>query len=155
MPEAQPASKVSLSFAKLVATPTETTWSQAYNAGNLFVCLSLSIEEEDEELSLQALGKDLFNVLQSEFFTLQEKNTENIKKAIQTSLESVPHNVICCLTLAFFRDDMLFVFISTSGKIVMKRGDKVGTLLAKSDETDDVIVSASGFVENADTLVLE
>ena len=93
MPEALPVAKVSLSFAKLVATPTDTAWSQAYNAGNLFVCLSLSIEELDEEISLHALGKDLFNVLQSEFFTLQEKNTESIKSAINTSLESVPQNV--------------------------------------------------------------
>ena len=150
-----PLAKVSLSFAKLVATPTETAWSQAYNAGNLFVCLSLNVDEADEELSLHALGKDLFNILQSEFFTLQEKNTENIKKAIQTSLESVPHNVTCCLTLAFFRDDMLFVFISGSGKIVLKRGEKVGTLLAKTQSEDETLISASGFVENADTVVLE
>ena len=66
MPEV-PAAKVSLSFAKLVATPTETAWSQAYNAGNLFMCLSLSTPDTDEEISLHAIGKDLFNVLQSEF----------------------------------------------------------------------------------------
>src|SRR6185312_10453942 len=123
MPEA-PAAKVSLSFAKLVATPTETAWSQAYNAGNLFLCLSLSKQEEDEETSLHALGKDLFNVLQSEFFTLQEKNIDHIKRAIHTSLTSVPQNVTCCLTLAFFKDATLLVFISGNGKIVMKRGEK-------------------------------
>src|SRR6185437_2671222 len=125
MPEA-PIAKVSLSFAKLVATPTDTSWSQAYNAGNFFVCLSLIIDEPDEEISLQALGKDLFNVLQSEFFTLPEKNIEHIKKAISTSLESVPQNVTCSLTLAFFKEATLLVFISGSGKIVMKRGAKVG-----------------------------
>ena len=66
MPEVQSAPKLSLSFAKLVATPTDITWSQAYNAGNLFVCISLTgnEEERDKELSLQAFGKDLFNVLQ-------------------------------------------------------------------------------------------
>jgi len=153
MPETS-ATKVSLSFAKLVATPTETAWSQAYNAGNLFVCLSLSIQESDEEVSLQALGKDLFNVLQSEFFTLQEKNIEQIKKALQTSLESVPQNVTCCLTLAFFKESTLLVFISGSGKIVMKRDTKIGTLLAKKD-TDGDILSASGYVQNGDTLILE
>lgn len=122
MPEPLPVVKVSLSFAKLVATPTDTAWSQAYNAGNLFVCLSLSIEEINEEISLHALGKDLFNVLQSEFFTLQEKNTESIKSAINTSLESVPQDVNCSLTLAFFKDAALFVFIAGGGKVVMKKG---------------------------------
>ncbi len=154
MPEAS-AAKVSLSFAKLVATPTDTAWSQAYNAGNLFVCLSLSLDEADEELSLHALGKDLFNVLQSEFFTLQEKNTEHIKTAIHTSLESVPQNVTRSLTLAFFKDATLLVFIAGSGKIVMKRGEKVGTLLVKEETEDEVVTSASGFVQNADTFVLE
>src|ERR1700729_4357956 len=104
MPENHPAPKVSLSFAKLVATPTETSWSQAYNAGNLFACLSLKVEEVTEEISLHAIGKDLFNVLQSEFFTLQEKNTASIKMAIQTSLENIPSSVEIDLTLAFFRD---------------------------------------------------
>src|SRR6266404_90450 len=154
MPEASTA-KVSLSFAKLVATPTETAWSQAYNAGNLFVCLSLSLDETDKELSLHALGKDLFNVLQSEFFTLQEKNTPHIKAAIHTSLESVPQNVTCSLTLAFFKDATLLVFIAGSGKIVIKRAENVGTLLVKEDTQDEVITSASGFVQNADTFVLE
>jgi hypothetical protein len=155
MPEPQPVSKVSLSFAKLVATPTDTAWSQAYNAGNLFVCLSLSIEEIDEEISLQALGKDLFSVLQSEFFTLQEKNTESIKAAIKTSLESVPQSIICSLTLTFFKDTTLFVFIAGAGKVVMKRAEKVGTLLSEDKTDNGDIISASGYIQNNDTLVLE
>src|SRR5215469_5919367 len=155
MPDSQPVAPVSLSFAKLVATPTETAWSQAYNAGNLFVCLSLSVEEADEELSLQALGKDLFNVFQSEFFTLPEKNTEHIKKAIQTSLETIPQNVTVNLTLAFFKETTLFVFIAGSGKIVMKRGEKAGVLLAKQEVYEGTMTAASGYVENGDTIVLE
>jgi len=153
MPEA-PLAKVSLSFAKLVATPTDTAWSQAYNAGNLFLCLSLILDDPEDEVSLQALGKDLFNVLQSEFFTLPEKNIEHIKKAIHTSLQSVPQNVTCSLTLAFFKNTTLLVFISGSGEIVMKRGAKVGTLLAINPDDEDII-SASGYVQNADTLILE
>lgn len=155
MPEAQPVAKVSLSFAKLVATPTETAWSQAYNAGNFFVCLSLSTAEPDEETSLHALGKDLFNVLQSEFFTLQEKNTGSIKIAIRTSLASVPQNVNCSLNLAFFKDATLFVFIVGGGKVIMKRTDKVGTLLSQNETNNTDIISASGYVHNADTIVLE
>ena len=155
MPENHPAAKVSLSFAKLVATPTETAWSQAYNAGNLFVCLSLKVEEVTEDISLHSIGKDLFNVLQSEFFTLQEKNTASIKMAIQTSLENLPPHVQIDLTIAFFRDTTLFVFIAGSGKIILKRGTKVGTLLTKNDVYDGSSTSASGFIENSDTVILE
>lgn len=155
MPDSLPAAKLSLSFAKLVATPTDLAWSQAYNAGNLFVCLSLTTDEEKEDLSLQALGKDFFNVLQAEFFTLQEKNTEHIKAAIKTSLRSIPQNVSISLTLAFFKDTTLFVFIVGSGKIIMKRGEKVGVLLTKHEAFEETITAASGFLENADTLILE
>ncbi|HVA96786.1 MAG TPA: hypothetical protein VND99_03975 [Candidatus Acidoferrales bacterium] len=154
MPEVQPAAKLSLSFAKLVATPNDISWSQAYNAGNLFVCLSLAVAEAEEELSLQALGKETFNVLQSEFFTLEEKNIENIKTAIQASLENMPEHVTVSLVLAFFKDAILLVFIAGGGKIVMKRGEKAGTLLHKQSD-DRIITSASGFVEHADTIVLE
>jgi hypothetical protein len=154
MPEVHPAAKLSLSFAKLVATPTDTTWSQAYNAGNVFVCISLTSEEESEEISLQAIGKELFNVLQSEFFTLQEKNTATIKAAIETSLVQIPEQVTVGLTLAYFKDNTLFVFIAGNGKIVMKRGEKIGTLLAKQG-SDDSLSSASGFLGNTDTIILE
>src|ERR1700691_827664 len=153
MPEILPAAKLSLSFAKLVATPTDTAWSQAYNAGNVFVCIALTVVEATEEISLNAIGKELFNVLQSEFFTLQEKNIPNIKTAIHTSLANIPEQVTPCLTLAFFRDNTLFVFIAGSGKIIMKRGEKIGTLLAKQ-ENDNTITAASGFVANADVIIL-
>jgi NHL repeat-containing protein len=155
MPEATPVAKLSLSFAKLVATPTETAWSQAYNAGNVFVCISLTTSELTEETSLQALGKDLFNVLQSEFFTLQEKNTESIKTAIQTSFANVPEHITVGLTLAFFKDATLFVFIAGSGKVVMKRGEKIGVLLSRNGTEDGDITAASGFVQHTDTIILE
>lgn len=158
MPESQPAAKLSLSFAKLVATPTDTAWSQAYNAGNVFVCISLTVANEneiDEELSLHTVGKDLFNILQSEFFTLQEKNIASIKSAIQTSLSNVPQQLKVSLTLAFFKDNTLSVFIAGKGKIIMKRNDKIGVLLAKNSNEEDEITSASGYVENADTVLIE
>jgi len=154
MPETNPAAKLSLSFAKLVATPTDTSWSQAYNAGNVFVCISLVAAQEEQEVSLQALGKDLFNVLQSEFFTLQEKNINNIKTAIQTSLSTIPEEIIVSLTLAYFKENTLHVFIAGTGKIIMKRGGKIGVLLTKR-QNDNIITSASGFVSNSDTIILE
>jgi len=154
MPETNSATKLSLSFAKLVATPTDISWSQAYNAGNLFACISLTIPQADDTILLSALGKDLFNVLQSEFFTLQEKNINTIKTAIQTSLSTISEGVNISLTLAYFKDNILLVFIAGSGRIIMKRDEKIGVLLTKQ-QNDDLITSASGFIANSDTIILE
>src|SRR4051812_27336884 len=95
--------KPSLAFAKLVATPTGTGWSQVYNAGNLFACLALARPEAYEEVSLQLVGKEIFNTLEAEFFTLERKDLASIKKALEISIESLPSEVTLNLTLAYFK----------------------------------------------------
>src|SRR6266498_1841689 len=104
MPESPHVVKPSLSFAKLVATPTDSAWSQAYNAGNLFACLSVSVVEKNENISLPATGKDVLNLLESEFFTLEEKTITSIKQAIHESLTKLPSSVTVDLTLVYFTD---------------------------------------------------
>jgi hypothetical protein len=155
MPDVQYAAKPTLSFAKIVASPSESAWSQAYNAGNLFVCLSLFMPEPVEGVSLLALGKDVFNLLQSEFFSLEEKTPDAIKEAIRISTSKVPEGVDVSIALANFKDHSLTVFIAGSGKIVMKRREKVGTLLQKQGTFSGETTFASGFLENGDTVVLE
>lgn len=155
MPESHPTAKSSLSFAKLVATPTDTAWSQAYNAGNLFACLSLTLEKSNEELSLHALGKEIFSVFHSEFFTLQEKNTATIKEVMQKSLEKLPQEILVSLTLAYFKENTLIICIAGSGKVMMKRGEKVGILLAIQGAYIGIPTAASGYLTNGDTIVLE
>lgn len=156
MPDTPFPVKPSLSFAKLVATPTETAWSQAYNAGNLFACLTLIKKEPNETISLPSLGKDSLNILESEFFTLEEKTTEAIKKAVTASLEALPADVEKNITIALFKDDQLTIFIAGSGKVLMKRGEQTGVLLEKYAQYDkDDITSASGFLLHNDTIILE
>ncbi|MGI8420557.1 MAG: hypothetical protein ACR2LN_08040 [Candidatus Levyibacteriota bacterium] len=155
MPDSYSAAQSSLSFAKLVATPTDTAWSQSYNAGNLFVCISLATQNAPEEFSLQSVGKELFDVLQSEFFTLEQKDTEHIKKAMQISLEKIPQDIEASITLTFFKESMLSIFIAGSGKVVMKRQEKVGVLLQKHKTSTNIITTASGFLQNGDTIVIE
>lgn len=148
------AAKPSLAYAKLVATPTESAWAQVYNAGNLFACLSLSLEQPTEGISLPVIGKEVVNNLEAEFFTLEEKNLTSIKKAIQDSIEKVPEEVSVNLSLACFKDDILYLFIVGEGRIVMKRDEKVGVLLDKKKEHPEIL-TASGYVENKDIIVLE
>jgi len=147
-------SKSNLAFAKLSATPTEKAWSQAYNAGNLFACLSLNSEAGEELHALQTLGKDLFSNLEAEFFTLEEKNLETITEAIQKSTKHIPETISIDFCLAFFKDSVLYIFILGGGRVVMKRGEKTGILLEKKDN-DKTLQTASGYLQNDDVVILE
>lgn len=149
------AAKPSLAYAKLVATPTDLSWSQVYNAGNLFASLSLSLEQPEDGISLQIVGKEIFNNLEAEFFTLEEKNLNTIKAAIADSIKKVPEPVSISLCLAFFKDSVLYLFIVGEGRIIMKRDEKIGVLLEGHSGHHTNILTASGFVANRDTIVLE
>jgi hypothetical protein len=169
---------LSLSFAKLVATPTESSWSQVYNAGNLFASLSLSKNAQDEETSLSLIGKEIFSNLSAEFFTLEHKDLDHIKSALLSSMHTVPDSVDANLSLAYFKDNILYLFIYGSGTILMKRGNKIGPLLERTirhhtDEhpqhtgdvpshevhtvipNEDKIITASGVLQNHDTIIVQ
>ena len=148
-------SKPSLAYAKLLATPTETSWSQVYNAGNLFACLSLAKNAESEDTSLQTIGKDLLNTLETEFFTLEEKSLSGIKQALMRSLSHIPATVTPSLCFAYFKENVLYLFIAGAGRVVLKRGNNVGVVLDTKEKPDVSLVSASGFLQNHDILVLE
>src|SRR5258708_2385028 len=148
--------KPSLAYAKIVATPTGSAWSQVYNAGSLFACLSLTVTEPQDpnSLSLQKLGKEIFNNLETEFFTLEQKNLSSIKEAITTSFTTLP-TVHMSLALAYFLDGILYLFLKGAGKIVIKRAETVGVLLEEQDETSEEITTASGYLQNADCIILQ
>lgn len=143
-----------LAFAKLVATPTDNQWSQVYNAGNLFASLSLSKDPEDEELSLHTIGKELFAHLESEFFTLENKNLKSIKEAIANSTHKVPSRITANLSLGYFKENILYVFIFGAGLVIMKREGQIGTLLEEST-SDPEIKSSSGILQNNDIIILQ
>lgn len=145
--------KPNLAFAKIVATPTDTSWSQVYNAGSIFICVSL-VREGADESSLQAIGKNIFNYFEAEYYTLEERNLSGIIDAVKKSLEHIPPTVTVDFCLAHFKDNILYLIISGAGKILMKRDGKTGTLLEKKVQSN-TIVSASGYLKNHDTIILE
>lgn len=155
-------SKLSLAYAKIVANPTATGWSQVYNAGSLFIILSLTLNYDSAETkdplppataSLPVIGKDIFNNLEAEFFSLEEKNHRNIKAAIEKSLEKISPGIETDACVAYFKDDILYLYILGKGKIIMKRGDKLGLLLEKKDTRH--LLSASGHLLQGDTILLQ
>ena len=143
-----------LSFSKVVATPTTNAWSQAYSAGSLFAAISLQsdiIPQVDENLS--TLGKDVISTLESEFFPLEKKDLESIKEAINTTISKVKEDVKLSIVVCFLYDNILYLYAAGGGKAVLKRDEKIGTVI-DSDEGREV-KSASGYVQDKDFIVLQ
>ncbi|MEK7571520.1 MAG: hypothetical protein AAB553_04545 [Patescibacteria group bacterium] len=154
MPDSLHIVKQRLAYAKLVATPTDIAWSQAYNAGNLFASLSLA-QTTEEIQSLPTLGKTIFSNLEAEFFTLEDKNLDGIKQAIAESIKTLPEHIELSFCLCYFKDDLLYLFIAGSGKILIKRRNSLGVLLEKHTPTERVIHSSSGYADNDDIFILQ
>jgi hypothetical protein len=146
---------LSLSFSKLVSTPTEIAWSQVYNAGNLFASLSLSKKEPEDGFSLSVIGKEIFSNLEAEFFTLEDKSLGNIKQAVEKSARQVPDGVIVNLSVAFFKENVLYLFVFGVGKIIMRRGSDTGVLLETQDDNSSAIHTASGLLKDNDVVLLQ
>ncbi len=145
-----------LSFAKIVTNPTNQSWSQAHNAGSLFLCLSLTTQDEKEQENLPVLGKNLISALAAEVYTLEEKNLTTIKQAISTTYKELPDTIHLSLTIAYCKDTILYVFLVGNGKILLKRDAKLGTILERKDiSLQREILSASGYLKNNDLIILE
>lgn len=150
-----------LEFMKIVSTPSLSSWSQAYNAGNIIALLSLTQDvinnnetiELEENLSLSAVGKELLNTLEAEYFTLETKNLISIKQAVTTTVEKVPNQIKVSLSIAVIIENILYLFCHNEGRIILKRKDKLGILLEQKSNLG--ITSASGYIEHNDIVILE
>ncbi len=145
---------INISVAKIVATPSQSSWSQAYNAGKLFAVLSLEKETEEtqEKDYLNILGKELLETLEQEFFTLEVKDLESIKKSVQTTIKKIPENVDCSFIIGSIIDHVLYVFIQGEGKVALKRGEEFGIIL-ESDKNE--LKASSGILKDGDLVILE
>lgn len=148
--------ETNLAFSKIVATPTPTAWSQAYSAGKLFAALSLETQTipQTEEEHLSLAGKDLISTLESEFFTLENKDLESIKQAILTTISRIKEGVSVSFVICFMSDNVLYLFAAGGGKAILKRGDKIGIVI-EGEENGTNIKSVSGNVQEEDIIVLQ
>lgn len=145
-----------ISFSKIVATPTLNSWSQAYNAGKLFAVLSLErTQEATQDLeSLNMLGKNLLERLEQEFFAIEDKNLESIKKAILTIFEKEITGVNISFAAGTFVGNILYLFGLGDAKVFIKRGGNLGLALNSEDITITDIAASSGFLKEKDLIVL-
>lgn len=139
-----------LQIAKIVATATQTTWSQAYNAGKLFAVISLENEVPMEENSLNLLGKEVLDNLEAEYFALETKDLEGVKGAVKSSLALISENIKSSFVVGTIIGNVLYTF-AKEGTIEIKREGKLGKILTGGDELE----SASGFLQDKDIIILE
>lgn len=147
--------KTHLPFAKIVATPTPSSWSQAYGAGGLFVTLSLITEKHEHEESLGALGKKLLNDLEANFFAVEKKSLQTIKEAIVDAFSQIKDDILVSSSIAFVKDDILYGFLVGSGSLLLRREKMLGKLLVEEDNTKHEIQSASGRLKRDDLIILQ
>jgi hypothetical protein len=145
-----------ISFSKIVATPTLSSWSQVYNAGKLFAVLSLEKTRDlrPETESLNMLGKDLLERLEQEFFAIEDKNLETIKKAIFTVFQNSIEGINISFAAGFFLNNILYLFGLGNAKVFIKRDLDLGVALDSGNSTPESIASSSGFLEEKDLIVL-
>lgn len=147
-----------LSFAKIVATPTDSAWSQAYNAGGLFIALSLSTEDEQSQEELPLLGKKLLDTIEAEYFGLEKKDLSSIQTVITQSIADLNTHITPSLSITSIKDDILYGFLIGSGRLTLKRGEKIGVILENTEpgeDTDRTIKSASGYLQNDDIILIQ
>jgi hypothetical protein len=157
---AEHTSAPSVHFAKIAATPTSSSWSQAYNAGTLFAVISVRRDYE-AETPLSTIGKDILSTLEEEFFTLEEKSLSAIKQALTIVVDKIPQDVSATLLVACLprsahatdkkKEHVVYFFTYGHGKILLKRDNSVGHFSGKKEE----LLATSGHLKNSDIMVLE
>ncbi len=95
---------------KAAATHSEHTYAQSYNAGKLYVTISLSSAEKN----IAALGKETLERLQREFFALDIKDLETIKKAVTSVTSELSAEIHYEIILATVVENVLYII--TVGK---------------------------------------
>jgi len=144
-----------ISFSKIVATPTLNSWSQAYNAGKLFAVLSLEKTDDIEEIeSLNMLGKDLLERLEQEFFAIEDKNLESIKKAVSLVFDQEIKGVTISFAAGALVDNILYLFGLGKSQVFIKRNGNLGLALISENIAAQDITSSSGFLREKDLVVL-
>lgn len=144
--------KSQLHVATIVGSSTDTAWSQTYHAGGVTAVVSVQEKEGQNAASLSLVGKDLLNTFESEYFTLETKNLASIKQAVEITYQKSKDTHDISLIVAVSIQNALYLVLAGKGKIQLMRKETLATLL---QQQEDGVLSASGFLETGDILILE
>lgn len=137
-------------LSKIVPTPTDTAWAQAYTTLNVYI--TLSIENEQSKIPVTSFGKDLLEKLQREFFALDEKSLDNIKNAVHNVSKTISEEYTYSILVGAIVENILYIVIASDGQVVIRRGDKTG-IIAKG--IDKELHGFSGKLTHDDIVVLQ
>ena len=155
--------KIKLELAKIVGTPSPSSWSQIHTffpddpkklalRGKLMAVVSLqSVEAGIETVSL---GREILGRLHEEYFgNLEGGVLERLKDSLEKLKEEWPQTeVVAGVVLSTEQANALYLGILGKGKAVIKRGGSLIELLAGA-EVGQVEVG-SGLVKAGDVLLL-
>lgn len=144
-----------ITFANIVATPTASSWSQAYTAGKLYAVLSLEDSDHDSA-HLATVGKDIINALVEEYFTLEIKDLATIKAAVIQTTTKIKKDTTACLVVISIVNNILYAFSYGGGKVLLRRKEKIAAILSVGDiETTPRVHAVSGFLQDGDMIILQ
>lgn len=137
-------------LSKIVPNPTDNTWAQAYTTLNVY--MTLSIEKLDGKSPVTPYGKEILEKLQREFFALDEKTLENIKKAVSNVAKTIEEGYTYSIIVGAIVKDILYIVIASEGQVVIKRGEKVGVV---ATGTEGQLHGFSGKLKHDDIIILQ
>ena len=137
-------------LSKIVPNTTDTTWSQAYTTLNVY--MTLSIENETSKTPITSYGKDLLEKLQREFFALDDKSLEHIKKAVSNVVKTIEPEYKYSIIVGAIVSDILYIVVASVGTVIVKRDGKAGTI-AVGEENE--LLGFSGNLIHDDIVVFE
>lgn len=137
-------------LSKIVPNSTDTTWTQAYTTLNVYI--TLSIERAEGRGSVTTFGKELLEKLQREFFALDDKSLENIKKAVGNVSQTIDEGYSYSILVGAIVNDVLYIVIASLGQVIIKRKGKVGVI---ATGIENELHGFSGKLEHDDIIVFE
>lgn len=137
-------------LSKIVPNSTETAWAQAYTTLNVYI--TLSIEKIDGKIPVTTYGKELLEKLQREFFALDEKTLDNIKKAVGNVSSTIEDGYNYSILVGAIVGDILYIVIASEGQVIIKRGDRIGTI---ATGVENELHGFSGKLKHDDVIIIE
>lgn len=155
---------LSVRFAKLVGTPTNSSWSQIhtfipedsekrFKRGTLLVVFTFSGFHEESEMA--AIGKEIISRLHEEYYGNTDVSAMNcLSRTVKTvSAEFNGENSMVDIVGGVILEDVLYLAISANGQVWIKRGNTVQKVL-QGKYLPNEVTSSSGFIKPNDLLVL-
>ncbi len=137
-------------LSKIVPNSTDTTWTQAYTTLNVYI--TLSIEKEGGKGNVTPYGKELLEKLQREFFALDDKSLENIKKAVGNVSQGIDEGYSYSILVGAIVNDVLYIVIASNGQVIIKRQGKIGVI---ANGVENELHGFSGKLQHDDIVVFE